>query len=131
VNAVLLNAFLDEHRNVEAQAVIIAQARAGGSDGLNMLVPCADDAYYQIPPNTWFAGDKILKLNSYAELNGKLRGLKALLNEGHLGVAQGVGYPNPNRSHFRSTEIWQPASDADSKMTPRYYNRNFPLHSFF
>src|SRR5438552_2730010 len=111
--------------------ILVVLQMAGGSDGLNMLVPYADDTYYQIPPNTWFAGHKILKLNSYAGFNGKLTVLKALLDEGHLSVAQGVGYPNPNRSHFRSTEIWQAASDADSEMTPRYYKRNFPLHSFF
>src|SRR5581483_8722359 len=46
-------------------------------------------------------------------LNPKLAGLKSLYDEGHLSILQGVGYPNPNRSHFRSTEIWQTGSDAD------------------
>ena len=52
-------------------------------------------------------------------------GLKALFDEGHLSVIQGVGYPNPNRSHFRSTEIWQTASDADRTATEGWLGRYF------
>ena len=111
--------------------ILVVLQMAGGNDGLNTVVPYADDTYYRSRPKLGLPADKILKLNSHVGLNGKLTGLKSLFDEGHLSVVQGVGYPNPNRSHFRSTEIWQTASDADSKMTPRYYNRNFPLHSFF
>src|SRR5437879_12453493 len=78
-----------------------------------MVVPYADDIYYRSRPKLGLPADKVLKLNSYAGLNGKLTGLKALFDEGHLSVVQGVGYPNPNRSHFRSTEIWQTASAAN------------------
>jgi len=98
---------------------------AGDNDGLNMLVPYADDAYYRSQPDLALPADKILKLNSYAGLNGKLTGLKALFDEGHLSVVQGVGYPNPNRSHFRSTEIWQTASDADRNESEGWLGRYF------
>lgn len=93
--------------------ILVVLQMAGGNDGLNMVVPFADDAYHKARPKLALGADKILKLNDYAGLNGKMTGLKALFDEGHLGVIQGVGYPNPNRSHFRSTEIWQTASDAD------------------
>src|ERR1035441_10587176 len=93
-------------------SILVVLQMAGGNDGLNMVVPYADDAYHRARPRLGLAADKILRIDNYAGLNGKLTGLKALFDEGHLGIVQGVGYPNPNRSHFRSTEIWQTASDS-------------------
>src|SRR5215475_3498589 len=105
--------------------ILVVLQMAGGNDGLNMVVPYADDAYYQSRPTLGLTGEKILKLNSYLGLNGKLTALKALFDEGHLSVVQGVGYPNPNRSHFRSTEIWQTASDADRNVSEGWLGRYF------
>jgi uncharacterized protein (DUF1501 family) len=105
--------------------ILVVLQMAGGNDGLNMVVPYADDAYYRSRPTLGLPADKILKLNSYLGLNGKLTGLKALFDEGHLSVVQGVGYPNPNRSHFRSTEIWQTASDADRNVSEGWLGRYF------
>src|SRR6476646_4452598 len=93
--------------------ILVVLQLAGGNDGLNTVIPFGDDAYHKARPRLALTADKILRLNDYVGLNGKLTGLKSLFDEGHLGVIQGVGYPNPNRSHFRSTEIWQTASDAD------------------
>ncbi len=90
-----------------------------------MVVPFADDVYHKARPKLGLSADKILKLNDYAGLNGKMTGLKSLFDEGHLGVIQGVGYPNPNRSHFRSTEIWQTASDADRNAAEGWLGRYF------
>ena len=105
--------------------ILVVLQMAGGNDGLNMVVPFADDAYHSARPKLGLAADKILKLNDYAGLNGKMTGLKALFDEGHLSVVQGVGYPNPNRSHFRSTEIWQTASDADRNAAEGWLGRYF------
>jgi len=105
--------------------ILVVLQMAGGNDGLNMVVPYADDIYYRSRPKLGLPADKVLKLNSYAGLNGKLTGLKALFDEGHLSVVQGVGYPNPNRSHFRSTEIWQTASDADRNESEGWLGRYF------
>jgi uncharacterized protein (DUF1501 family) len=105
--------------------ILVVLQMAGGNDGLNMLVPYADDVYYRSRPKLGLPASKILKLNSYAGLNGKLTGLKALFEQGHLSVVQGVGYPNPNRSHFRSTEIWQTASDADRNESEGWLGRYF------
>lgn len=105
--------------------ILVVLQMAGGNDGLNMVVPFADDTYHKARPKLALSADKILKLNDYAGLNGKMTGLKALFDEGHLGVIQGVGYPNPNRSHFRSTEIWQTASDADRNATEGWLGRYF------
>ena len=105
--------------------ILVVLQMAGGNDGLNMVVPYADDIYYRSRPKLGLPADKVLKLNSYAGLNGKLTGLKALFDEGHLSVVQGIGYPNPNRSHFRSTEIWQTASDADRNESEGWLGRYF------
>ena len=105
--------------------ILVVLQMAGGNDGLNMVVPYADDIYYRSRPKLGLPADKVLKLNSYAGLNGKLTGLKALFDEGHLSVVQGVSYPNPNRSHFRSTEIWQTASDADRNESEGWLGRYF------
>ncbi len=105
--------------------ILVVLQMAGGNDGLNMVVPYADDIYYRSRPRLGLPADKVLKLDSYAGLNGKLAGLKALFDEGHLSVVQGVGYPNPNRSHFRSTEIWQTASDADRNESEGWLGRYF------
>jgi uncharacterized protein (DUF1501 family) len=106
-------------------AVLVVLQMAGGNDGLNMVVPYADDIYYRSRPKLGLPADKVLKLDSYAGLNAKLTGLKSLFDEGHLSVVQGVGYPNPNRSHFRSTEIWQTASDADRNESEGWLGRYF------
>ena len=93
--------------------ILVVLQLAGGNDGLNTVIPFADDAYRRARPTLGFAPDKVLKLNDQLGLNPALGPLHALYDEGHLGIVQGVGYPNPNRSHFRSTEIWQTASDAN------------------
>ena len=105
--------------------ILVVLQMAGGNDGLNMVVPYGDDAYYRARPRLGLAADKILKIDNYAGLNGKLAGLKSLYDEGHLAIVQGVGYPNPNRSHFRSTEIWQTASDAERNVTEGWIGRYF------
>ncbi|MEP7014811.1 MAG: DUF1501 domain-containing protein [Verrucomicrobiota bacterium] len=105
--------------------ILVVLQMAGGNDGLNMVVPYADDAYHRARPRLGFAPDKILKINDYIGLNSKLTGLKSLFDEGHLALVQGVGYPNPNRSHFRSTEIWQTASDSDRTLNDGWLGRYF------
>ena len=98
--------------------ILIVLQLAGGNDGLNTLVPFGDDAYFRARPTLAIPGGKTLRLSDHFGLNSKLVGLKSLHDEGHLAIVQGVGYPNPNRSHFRSTEIWHTASD--SAVTEKY-----------
>ena len=105
--------------------ILVVLQMAGGNDGLNMVVPFGDDAYYRARPRLGLAADKLLRIDNYAGLNGKLAGIKSLFDEGHVAVVQGVGYPNPNRSHFRSTEIWESASDADRNVSEGWLGRYF------
>jgi uncharacterized protein (DUF1501 family) len=124
LNAMAADAITQTVTGKDGTILVVLQF-AGGNDGLNMVVPYADDAYHRARPQLGLAADKILKLDSYAGFNGRLTGLKSLFDEGHLSVIQGVGYPNPNRSHFRSTEIWQTASDADRNVTEGWLGRYF------
>jgi uncharacterized protein (DUF1501 family) len=105
--------------------ILVVLQMAGGNDGLNMVVPYADDAYHVARPRLRLSADQVLKIDNHIALNPKLTGLKSLYDEGHVAIVQGVGYPNPNRSHFRSTEIWQTASDADRTVSDGWLGRYF------
>ena len=105
--------------------ILVVLQLAGGNDGLNTLVPYGDDAYHRARPTIGLPANQILKITDYAGLHPKLTGIRSLYGEGHLGLVQGVGYPNPNRSHFRSTEIWQTASDSDKNESEGWLGRYF------
>ena len=91
--------------------ILVVLQMAGGNDGLNTVVPFTNDHYHRARPRIGLADSKVLKLNDDLGLHASLAGFKDLYDSGRLAIVQGVGYPNPNRSHFRSTEIWQTASD--------------------
>src|SRR5208282_171351 len=75
--------------------------------------PYTNDHYRNARPKLGLTAQQVLSLSGEIGFHNALTGFKNLYDAGHLAVVQGVGYPNPNRSHFRSTEIWQTASDAD------------------
>lgn len=93
--------------------ILVILQMAGGNDGLNMVVPYADDAYYRARPRIGIAAGNVLKVDDHIGLHPRLKTLRGFYDEGRLGVIQGVGYPNPNRSHFRSTDILQTATDSN------------------
>jgi uncharacterized protein (DUF1501 family) len=97
----------------DTDRVLVVVQLGGGNDGLNTVVPYGDDAYHNARPNIGLEKDSLLKINDYVAFNKQLAGLKGVYDDGHLGVIQGIGYPNPDRSHFRSMEIWHTASDSD------------------
>jgi uncharacterized protein (DUF1501 family) len=94
-------------------SILVVLQMAGGNDGINTVVPYSSDDYHRARPRLGLSGDQVLKVNSDIGFNAALAGFKDLYDAGQLSVIQGVGYPNPNRSHFRSTEIWQSASESD------------------
>jgi uncharacterized protein (DUF1501 family) len=105
--------------------ILVVLQLAGGNDGLNTVVPFGDQEYYRSRPKLAIAPNDTLKLTDYLGLNGTLTGVKALFDAGNVALIQGVGYPNPNRSHFRSTEIWQTASDANRNESQGWIGRYF------
>ena len=93
--------------------ILVVLQMAGGNDGLNTVVPYANDFYHHARPKIGLPAQQVLALNGEIGFHGAMKSFKDLYDAGNLAVVQGVGYPNPNRSHFRSTEIWQTASDSD------------------
>ncbi|NUT22823.1 MAG: DUF1501 domain-containing protein [Hamadaea sp.] len=84
----------------------------GGNDGLATVVPHGDDAYQSARPELAYASGQVLDLNGTLGLNPALVGLKKLWDDGQLAIVLGVGYPQPDRSHFHSMDVWQTASPA-------------------
>lgn len=105
--------------------ILVVLQLAGGNDGLNTLVPYADDAYHRARGSIALPTASVLKLNDSCALAPSLAGLRKLYDEGGLAIVQGVGYANPNRSHFRSTEIWQCATEATAVSKTGWLGRYF------
>jgi uncharacterized protein (DUF1501 family) len=92
-----------------ADRVLVVINLQGGNDGLNTVVPFGSQAYYRYRPTLGIAPGDVLRIDDAVGLNPALAPLKALYDKGRVAVVQGAGYPNPDHSHFRSTEIWQTA----------------------
>lgn len=92
-----------------ANPILVMIQLNGGNDGLNTVIPYADPLYYTNRPTLGVAKSEVLAMSGTHGLHPKLAKLKPLFDSGNLGVIPGAGYPNPNRSHFRSMEIWQTA----------------------
>lgn len=90
--------------------VLVVCQLSGGNDGLNTVIPYADKLYYAARPTLGLPEDKVLKLNEHLALHPALAGLHQLYQEQKVAIIQNVGYPTPNRSHFKSMEIWQSAN---------------------
>src|SRR5271167_3884296 len=93
--------------------ILVVLQMAGGNDGINTIVPYSSDDYHRARPGIGLRPNQIIKVTDDIGFHGAMGGFKSLYDAGNLAVIQGVGYPNPNRSHFRSTEIWQTASDSE------------------
>ena len=107
MHALLANATDTDH-------VLVIVQLAGGNDGLNMVIPRDNySAYFNARSNIAIPENKILALNGFDKtgLNPAMTGLQNLFNQGKAGLVQSVGYPQPNFSHFRATDIWMSASD--------------------
>jgi uncharacterized protein (DUF1501 family) len=97
----------------------------GGNDGLNTVVPYADPAYPELRPRLAIARDQVLQLDQQAGLHPALEPLMASWKNRELAVVQGVGYPAPNLSHFRSIDIWDTASASNEYLTVGWLARAF------
>lgn len=97
----------------------------GGNDGLNTVVPHADPAYYSLRPRLAVRSDGVIRLDERTGLNPALEPILALWQAKDLAIVQGVGYPQPNLSHFRSIEIWDTASQADEYLNEGWLARAF------
>ena len=107
------------------RTILVLVQLAGGNDGLNTVVPYADPRYYKLRPNIGLSKEDLVTINDTLAFNKAAAPLHALLADGKLGIVQNVGYPNPNRSHFRSMEIWETASDSEQTLATGWIGRYF------
>jgi uncharacterized protein (DUF1501 family) len=109
----------------EAEKILVVLQLAGGNDGLNTIIPYRDNHYYQARPRLAVARDAALRLTDEIGLHSAAEGMKKLFDDGLMAIVQGVGYPNPNRSHFVSTDIWatgDPAGRQHEGWLGRYFD---------
>ena len=97
----------------------------GGNDGLNTVIPYADAKYRELRPGIGVARDHTIQLDEKVGLHNKLEPLMDSWKAGDLAIVQGVGYPYPNRSHFRSIEIWDTASASNQTLSEGWIAQAF------
>src|ERR1041385_1562911 len=103
--------------------VVVILQLSGGNDGLNTVIPVYNDIYYKSRPKLGIEKTKALSLTDEVGLHPALTALKDLYDDGALGILNSVGYPNPDRSHFRSMDIWQTASQSTEYVTTGWVGR--------
>lgn len=105
-----------------AKKLVVIQL-SGGNDGLNTVIPVRNDLYYSGRSKIAISKTDALTLTDEAGLHPSLKAIKQLFDDGHATIINGVGYPDPNRSHFRSMDIWQTASGSNEVVTNGWIGR--------
>ncbi len=103
--------------------ILIVIQLSGGNDGLNCIVPYGDDLYYKSRPTLAIAASKLYALDEYQGLHPELMPMADLYADGKISILNAVGYPNPNRSHFRSMDIWHAGCDPDQNESTGWLGR--------
>ncbi|HEY8932630.1 MAG TPA: DUF1501 domain-containing protein [Rariglobus sp.] len=105
------------------RSILVLVQLAGGNDGLNTVIPYEDPEYYRLRPTIGIKKEDALRLDDTLGLHPSLVALHELMKDGRAGIIQNVGYPNPNRSHFRSSEIWETGSDSNQFLPTGWIGR--------
>jgi uncharacterized protein (DUF1501 family) len=105
--------------------ILVVIEMTGGNDGLNTVIPYTDELYYKYRPTLGVKKEQAVRVTDEIGLNPALRSFDQLLQRGELAIVQGVGYPNPDRSHFESMDIWQSA-DPKRKTPSGWIGRSVP-----
>ncbi|MEL7378096.1 MAG: DUF1501 domain-containing protein, partial [Bacteroidota bacterium] len=103
--------------------ILVVVQLSGGNDGLNTIIPYGDDIYYRERPTLSIPPAEVLTLNDYQGLHPALAPLRDLYQSGELAILNGVGYPEPDRSHFRSMDIWQTGSSSRQNWSTGWLGR--------
>ena len=116
---------------IDTDKVLVVVQMLGGNDGLNTVVPYQDSMYYTKRPTLGIPTSSVLDIpNSTMGLHPQLTEFRNMIIDGKMAIVQNVGYPNPNFSHFRATDIWQTASDSNQILTTgwlgRYLHEEYP-----
>lgn len=109
--------------NSRAEKILVIVQLSGGNDGLNTIIPYRNDLYYQNRPTLAIDRSEVLQVSDELGFHPAMAGLRSLYDEGLMSVVNNVGYPNPDRSHFRSMDIWHTASGSDEYLSTGWLGR--------
>ena len=112
-------------RNVNWDRTLLLLELKGGNDGLNTIIPYNDEKYYKLRPTLGIARDRIIQISDKVGFHPAFLNLRSLWENKEMAIIQGVGYPDPNLSHFRGINIWNSASDADDFIDEGWITRLF------
>ncbi|MFY7671768.1 DUF1501 domain-containing protein [Tenacibaculum sp. MEBiC06402] len=118
-----LKAFENNALNLTSNKKLVIIQLKGGNDGLNTIIPFRNDLYYKNREKIAIQKNNLLYLNTELGFHNSLLPFKRLYDKGYVSIINNVGYPNPNRSHFRSTDIWQTASDSNQYLQSGWIGR--------
>mgnify|MGYP002335561229 CR=1 FL=1 len=126
--SILVPAFLKAYQpanllNSRSGKILVIVQLSGGNDGLNTVIPYRNDIYYQQRPTLAVQKNEVLQVSDQLGLNPVLSPLQSLYDNGLLSIVNNVGYPNPDRSHFRSMDIWQTASESNEYLSTGWLGR--------
>lgn len=122
-----LHAFAQQPTLIVGEPCVVFIQLNGGNDGLNTFIPFENPAYYTFRPKIAIAKNEVIGKNQGMGFHPALSGLAQIQQNGDLTVIQNVGYPEPNRSHFRSQEIWQTATPSNEYATEGWLGRYLDL----
>jgi uncharacterized protein (DUF1501 family) len=105
--------------------ILIVIQLSGGNDGLNTIIPYRNDIYYKSRPMIGIKKEDAINLTDDVGLNPALKNIKSFFDQGYVSIINNVGYPEPDRSHFRSMDIWQSGSSSDKVITTGWLGRYF------
>ncbi len=112
-----------QHHSSRSGKILVVVQLSGGNDGLNTIVPYQNDIYYKSRPSLGISKNEVLKITDELGFNPVLSAMRSLYDKGLLSIVNNVGYPNPDRSHFRSMDIWHTASDSDEYLDSGWIGR--------
>ena len=107
----------------QSERILVVIELQGGNDGLNTVIPVGDETYRKLRPKLAIAKSDSLEIGDGLAFHSSLRGFADLLEAGRLAIIQGVGYPDPNRSHFESMDIWHTCQRKDENRTDGWLGR--------
>ena len=119
--------FLFKQSNIETDRIVVFIKLNGGNDGLNTIIPYQDPMYYQLRPQLAIPADQSIQLTNTLALHPALESLLPFYENSKMSIIQGVGYPNGNLSHFRSSDIWDTGSSEDEELITGWIGRLLEL----
>ena len=107
----------------QGNKVLVVLQLSGGNDGLNTIIPIRNDIYYRERPRIKIEKNAAIGLTDEAGIHPELKGLADIFHDGGMAILNNVGYPNPDRSHFRSMDIWQTGSESNQYLNSGWIGR--------